>query len=74
MGVGTAGTSGKLGQMGKAGLLKNDTTYVHCTTLSDEEIQMIVDTGGTVSLSSTSEMTMGYGMPPIQRIMAPKGG
>jgi cytosine/adenosine deaminase-related metal-dependent hydrolase len=69
VGVGTAGKSGKLGQMGKAGLLKNDTTYVHCTTLSDEEIQMIVDTGGTVSLSATSEMTMGYGMPPIQRFL-----
>jgi cytosine/adenosine deaminase-related metal-dependent hydrolase len=30
---------------------------------------MIVDTGGTVSLSSASEMTMGYGMPPIQRFL-----
>jgi cytosine/adenosine deaminase-related metal-dependent hydrolase len=69
VGVGTAGKQGKLGQMGKAGLLKNDTTYIHCTTLSDEEIKMIVDTGGTVSLSSISEMTMGYGMPPIQRFL-----
>jgi len=69
VGVGSAGKAGKLGEMGKAGLLKNDTTYVHCTTLSDDEIKMIVDTGGTVSLSSTAEMTMGYGMPPIQRFL-----
>jgi len=69
VGVGSAGQQGKLGRMGKAGLLKNDTTYIHCTTLSDDEIKMIVDTGGTVSLSSTSEMTMGYGMPPIQRFL-----
>jgi 5-methylthioadenosine/S-adenosylhomocysteine deaminase len=69
VGVGTAGKQGKLGQLGKAGLLNNDTTYIHCTTLSDDEIKMIVDTGGTVSLSPTSEMTMGYGMPPIQRFL-----
>jgi len=69
VGVGTAGQHGKLGRMGQAGLLKNDTTYIHCTTLSEDEIKMIVDTGGTVSLSSTSEMTIGYGMPPIQRFL-----
>jgi 5-methylthioadenosine/S-adenosylhomocysteine deaminase len=69
VGVGTAGKAGRLGEMGKAGLLKNDTTYVHCTTLSDDEIKMIVDTGGTVSLASTAEMTLGYGMPPIQRFL-----
>ena len=69
VGVGTAGTQGKLDEMGKAGLLKDDTTYIHCTTLSDEEIRMIVDTGGRVSLASTNEMNMGYGMPPIQRFL-----
>ena len=69
VGVGTAGKRGKLAEMGKAGLLKNDTTYIHCTTLSDEEIKMIVDTGGTVSLASTTEMSMGYGMPPVQRFL-----
>ena len=69
VGVGSAGKQGKLAEMGKAGLLKNDTTYIHCTTLSDEEIKMIVDTGGTVSLAATNEMTMGYGMPPIQRFL-----
>ena len=69
VGVGKAGQKGKLAQMGKAGLLKHDTTYIHCTTLSDDEIKMIVDTGGTVSLSSTAEMNMGYGMPPIQRFL-----
>jgi 5-methylthioadenosine/S-adenosylhomocysteine deaminase len=69
VGVGTAGKLCKLMELGKAGLLREDTTYIHCTTLSDEEIKMIVDTGGTVSLSSTSEMTMGYGMPPVQRFL-----
>ncbi len=69
VGVGTAGRHGKLGEMGKAGLLGPDTTYIHCTSLSDDEIQMIVDTGGTVSLAAPVEMMMGHGMPPIQRFI-----
>jgi cytosine/adenosine deaminase-related metal-dependent hydrolase len=69
VGVGTAGKLGKLAEMGKAGLLKDDTTYIHCTTLSDDEIKMIVDTGGTISLASSVEMMMGHGMPPIQRFL-----
>ena len=69
VGVGTAGKQGKLAEMGKAGLLKDDTTYIHCTTLSDEEISMIADTGGTISLSAPTEMMMGHGMPPIQKIL-----
>ena len=51
------------------GLLGPDTTYIHCTTLNDTEIQMIVDTGGTVSLASPVEMMMGHGMPPIQKFL-----
>ena len=69
VGVGTAGQHGKLGEMGKAGLLKNDTTYIHCTTLNDDEIQMICDTGGTVSLASPVEMMMGHGMVPTQKFL-----
>jgi 5-methylthioadenosine/S-adenosylhomocysteine deaminase len=69
VGVGTSGQHGKLGEMGKAGLLGPDTTYIHCTTLSDEEIQMIVDTGGSISLASPVEMMMGHGMPPTQRFL-----
>ncbi|MEZ4668223.1 MAG: amidohydrolase family protein [Anaerolineae bacterium] len=69
VGVGAAGQQGKLAQMGKAGLLKDDTTYVHCTTLSDEEIKMIADTGGTISVSAPAEMVMGRGLPPIQKFL-----
>lgn len=69
VGVGTAGKHGKLGEMGRAALLKDDTTYIHCSTLSDDEIKMIVDTGGTVSLAAPVEMVMGHGMPPIQRFL-----
>jgi 5-methylthioadenosine/S-adenosylhomocysteine deaminase len=69
VGVGSYGTAGKVQEFGEAGLLGPDTTYIHCTTLNDTEIQMIVDTGGTVSLASPVEMMMGHGMPPIQKFL-----
>ncbi len=69
VGVGTFGQEGKLQKMGEAGLLKDDTTYIHCTTLNDTEIQMIVDTGGTVSLAAPVEMMMGHGMVPTQKFL-----
>ena len=69
VGVGTYGQDRKVQEMGEAGLLGPDTTYIHCTTLNDTEIQMIVDTGGTVSLASPVEMMMGHGMPPIQKFL-----
>ena len=69
VGVGTYGQDGKVQEMGEAGLLGADTTYIHCTTLNDDEIQMIVDTGGTVSIASPVEMMMGHGMPPVQKFL-----
>jgi 5-methylthioadenosine/S-adenosylhomocysteine deaminase len=69
VGVGSYGQEGKVQEMGAAGLLREDTTYIHCTTLNDTEIQMIVDSGGTVSLAAPVEMMMGHGMPPIQKFL-----
>ena len=69
VGVGSYGLDAKLERFGRAGVLGPDTTYIHCTTLNDTEIQMIVDTGGTVSLAAPVEMMMGHGMPPIQKFL-----
>ncbi|MFP5331923.1 MAG: amidohydrolase family protein [Acidimicrobiia bacterium] len=69
VGVGSYGLDGKVQEFGEAGLLGPDTTYIHCTTLNDTEIQMIVDSGGTVSLAAPVEMMMGHGLPPIQKFL-----
>ncbi len=69
VGVGTFGRHGKVGEVGKTGLYGPDTTFIHCCTLSDEEIQLIVDSGATVSLACPVEMMMGHGMPPLQRFL-----
>ena len=69
VGVGDQKQRGKLAEMAQAGLLGPDTTYVNCATLSDEEIEMIADSGGSFSLSAAAGMMMGYGMPPIQQLI-----
>ncbi|MDR5709239.1 MAG: amidohydrolase family protein [Armatimonadota bacterium] len=69
VGVGTFGRHGKVGEVGRTGLYGPDTTFIHCCTLSDEEIRLIVDSGATVSLACPVEMMMGHGMPPIQRFL-----
>jgi 5-methylthioadenosine/S-adenosylhomocysteine deaminase len=69
VGVGTFGKNGKVAEVGKTGLYGPDTTFIHCTTLNDEEIQMIVDSGATVSLASSVEMMMGHGMVPTQKFL-----
>jgi cytosine/adenosine deaminase-related metal-dependent hydrolase len=68
-GVGEHGRRGKVAELARAGLLGPDTTYVNCATLSDEEIEMIVDSGGSFSLAASAGMMMGYGMPPIQQLI-----
>lgn len=64
-GIGPSG-GGKFEAMGRQGLLKDDTTYIHCNYLTPTEWKMIADTGGTVSLASLVEMAMGHGVPAIQ--------
>lgn len=69
VGVGTFGKHGKVAEVGKTGIYGPDTTFIHCTTLSDNEIQMIVDSGATVSLAAPVEMMMGHGMVPTQKFL-----
>ncbi len=69
VGVGSYGLDKKVQRFGEAGLLGPDTTYIHCTSLNDTEIQMIVDTGGTITLAFPVEMMMGHGMPPVQKFL-----
>ena len=67
--VGTLGKSGILEPLGRAGVLKDDMTYVHCNALNDAEWKMIADTGGTVSCATPIEMFMGHGVPAVQRAL-----
>jgi cytosine/adenosine deaminase-related metal-dependent hydrolase len=70
VGDGLWGTSKPIERMAAEGLLGDDTTYVHCNTLSDEDIRLIGESGGTASLSPEVEMQMGHGWPATMRLLA----
>jgi 5-methylthioadenosine/S-adenosylhomocysteine deaminase len=50
-----------------AKLLGPDITHVHTLRCSEEEIQMISDSGGSISSSSATELMSGQGFPSLQR-------
>jgi len=56
-------------QLHERGLLGPDTTYVHCNTLSEQELRWIAETGGTASLSPEIEMHMGHGFPATGKLL-----
>lgn len=70
VGDGYFGTSGPIRALAADGLLSNRTTYVHCCTLGDDELQMIGDSGGTASVAPDVEMQMGHGFPATGRLLA----
>jgi 5-methylthioadenosine/S-adenosylhomocysteine deaminase len=59
-----AGRFGMIKQLNDMGLLGADTTYVHCCHFSDEEWQLVKDSGGTISIAPQVELQMGHGWPP----------
>jgi 5-methylthioadenosine/S-adenosylhomocysteine deaminase len=65
-----AGRFSMVSQLDDMGLLGPDTTYIHCNYLSDEEFQLIADTGGKVSIAPSVEMSMGHGTPPAAKALA----
>ena len=62
-----AGRFGMIKQLSDFGLLGPDTTYVHCCHFSDEEWQLVKDSGGRISVAPQVELQMGHGWPPLLR-------
>lgn len=50
--------------MHENGFMNPETIYVHAATLSKDSYQRIAATGGSVSLSTESELSCGQGYPP----------
>jgi len=65
-----AGRFSMVSQLDDMGLLGPDTTYIHCNYLSDNEFQLIADSGGKVSIAPSVEMSMGHGTPPTGKALA----
>ncbi len=64
-----AGRFSMVSQLSEMGLLGDDTTYIHCNYLSDDEFRLIADSGGMVSIAPTVEMIMGHGTPPTAKAL-----
>jgi 5-methylthioadenosine/S-adenosylhomocysteine deaminase len=62
-----AGRFAMVKQLHDMGLLGPDTTYIHCSYFSEEEWQMVADSGGTVSLAPQVELQMGHGWVPVNK-------
>jgi len=54
----------------EAGLLGDDTTYIHCNNLADDEYAAIAASGGAISMSPCAEMHVGHGLPATGRALA----
>jgi 5-methylthioadenosine/S-adenosylhomocysteine deaminase len=52
------------------GLLGADTTYIHCTDSTEEELDLIAESGGSTSVAPYVEMLMGHGHPPTGKLLA----
>jgi 5-methylthioadenosine/S-adenosylhomocysteine deaminase len=69
VGDGEWGKTRPVAWMKEQGLLSDLVTYVHCNTIADDEMQMIADTGGTVSVAADIEAQMGHGWPATGRAL-----
>lgn len=70
VGDGELGKTRPIEWLREKGLLSDRTTYVHCCTLGDDELQMIADSGGKASVAADVEMQMGHGWPATGRLLA----
>jgi len=62
-----AGRFGMVKALQRLDLLGPDTTYIHCCYFSDEEWQLVADSGGTISIAPQVEAQMGHGWPPVMK-------
>lgn len=62
-----AGRFGMVKLLNDMGLLGSDTTYIHSCYLSDEEWELVEESGGKISIAPQVEMQMGHGCPPTGR-------
>lgn len=69
VGSGPRGKLDPISRMRDAGYLSARTTWVHCNSLADGELQLIADSGGSASCSPELEMHMGQGQPAVTRLL-----
>lgn len=69
VGDGLWGMNKPLVQLNDRGLLGDDTLYIHCTTLHEDDFKLMADTGGAASISPELELHMGHGFPATLKLL-----
>ncbi|MFI6461353.1 amidohydrolase family protein [Streptomyces sp. NPDC050528] len=62
--VGMAGTADAVTALQRDGLLGPDVNYIHANQLTDEEMDLIAASGGTVTITPSTDMLMQFGTYP----------
>jgi cytosine/adenosine deaminase-related metal-dependent hydrolase len=62
--VGMAGTAEAVTALRRDGLLGPDVNYIHANQLTDEEMDLIAASGGTVTITPSTDMLMQFGTYP----------
>jgi len=68
-GLNGIGEPDQIERFARAGLLGPDVNLVHCNALSDAEWKLIADSGASVSITPSTEMQMGQGVPPLRQAL-----
>lgn len=70
MHMGTLSTPDSIARLNDAGLLGPRMLHVHCNASGDDELKMIADSGGAISITPETELQMGMGIPVTNRALA----
>ncbi|MDQ0137727.1 cytosine/adenosine deaminase-related metal-dependent hydrolase [Neorhizobium galegae] len=70
MHMGTLSTPDAVARLHKAGLLGPRMLHVHCNASGDDELGLIADSGGAISITPETELQMGMGYPVTNRALA----
>ena len=60
---------GAIAELARRGLLREDVTLVHCSSLDDADVDAIAVSGAAVSVAPSSAMASGLGTPQIQPLI-----
>jgi 5-methylthioadenosine/S-adenosylhomocysteine deaminase len=60
----------QIAALAKANLLAKDVQLVHAVWASSDEIKMIKDAGSTISIATSSDLRIGFGLPPVSEFLS----
>lgn len=63
---GSVSSPDNVDKIAKAGLVKDDNTFIHFTGATPAQMKMLKDAGASLSIAAPIEMAMRHGMPPVQ--------